>query len=136
MKKLMFACLALCLALSVSAVAGDSEGAVKLTGIVTDPMCAKSGDKSKMANAECAKKCSEHDGGKLAFVNMDDGTLWSIENTDAVKGHEGHQVELNAHLNKEKGSIHVVKVSMTDDNNNKNDKLKKGDSKKEEKKPS
>jgi hypothetical protein len=136
MKRLMLLSLALCLAFSVGAIAGDKEGAVKLTGIVTDPMCGKSGDKTMMANAECAKKCAAKEGGKLAFVDTSDGTLWAIENSDAVQGHEGHTVEIAGHLNKEAGSIHVMKVSMTDDSNNKNDKNKKNEAKKEEKKPS
>ena len=135
MKKLMLVSLALCLMFAMHAVAGDKGGSVNLKGIVTDPMCGKSGDKAKMMNSECAKSCAKHDG-KLAFVDLSDGTLWSIENTDAVQGHEGHQVEVAAHLNKEQGSMHITKVSMMDDGNNKNDKTKKGEAKKEDKKPS
>ena len=135
MKRFMLLGLALCLAFGVSAVAGDKAGEVKLTGIVTDPMCGKSGDKAMMANGECAKKCSAKDG-KLAFVDTSDGTLWAIENSDVAKGHEGHTVEIAGHLNKEAGSIHVLKISMTNDSNNKNDKTKKNEANKEEKKPS
>ena len=37
---------------------------VTVAGIVTDPMCAKSGDKAKMMDSDCAKKCMKD--GKMA----------------------------------------------------------------------
>ena len=37
---------------------------------------------------------------------------WTIVNPEAVKGHEGHHVKLNAHVYADKGEVHVMKVSM------------------------
>jgi hypothetical protein len=136
MKKLLFLSMAVCLAFSMSALAGDKGKEVKVSGVITDPMCAKSADKAMHSDAECAKKCSEKAGGKLAFVNSADGKVWMIENVEAVKGHEGHSVDINGHANAEAGTLHVMSVSMTDDKSNKNEKHKHGDDKKAEKKTS
>lgn len=111
MKKLMTVLLAMGLAMSVSAMASDKDKKeVKVTGIITDPMCAKSGDKAKMADADCAKKCAKD--GKYALVNDADGSVWAIENGDAVKGHEGHHVTVSGHPNADAKSIHIMKVEM------------------------
>ena len=117
MKKMMWLVVAMCLMVSMLAFAGDEKkadkkakaGDVTVTGIVTDPMCAKSGDKAKMSNEDCAKKCSSKDG-KLALVNNADGSIWEIENVGAVKGHEGRQVKVSGRANAEKKTFHVTTV--------------------------
>ena len=125
MKKIMTMMMAMCLFASMSVFAHDDKKAdatkkmdsakeVTVTGIVTDPMCAKSGDKAKMSNADCAKRCAKD--GKLALVNDKDGKVWAIENGDAVKGHEGHHVKVMGHPNAEMMSFHVTSVSMDTDN--------------------
>jgi hypothetical protein len=114
MKKSVLLSLAITLLFGMSAFAGDKNDKakeVKVTGIVTDTMCAKSGDKAKMMDAKCTKGCAEHDGGKLSFVNNADGKIWSIENVDAVKGHEGEEVTITGHTDAEKGTLHVVSVA-------------------------
>jgi hypothetical protein len=114
MKKLSTILLGLCLMLPLGSFAKDKDMGkeVKLTGIVTDPMCAKSGDKAKMTNSDCAKKCAAD--GKYAFVNDKDGSVWAIQNSEAVKGHEGHHVTVDAHVDKKDKSIHVMDVAMAD----------------------
>ncbi|HUQ49881.1 MAG TPA: hypothetical protein VM056_04125 [Terriglobales bacterium] len=124
MKKLMMSMLAMCLMLSMSVFAIDKKASgskkmekakeVTVVGIVTDPMCAKSGDKTKMMDSDCAKKCAKD--GKLALVNDADGKVWAIENGGAVKGHEGHHVKVTGHPNAEKMSFHVMTVSMDTSN--------------------
>ncbi len=117
MKKLFVLCLATCLSIGV-ALADDAKKSdakkmdkeVKVTGIVTDPACAKSGDKAKMTDEACAKKCAED--GKLAFVNDKDGYVWSITNPEALKGHEGHHVTLKGHANATDKSFHVMSAEM------------------------
>jgi hypothetical protein len=52
------------------------------------------------------------DSGKYWFVNDKDGKSWEIINSDAVKGHEGHHVELSAHVYADKMQIHVMSVKM------------------------
>jgi uncharacterized protein YxeA len=145
MKKIMTLLVALCLVVTMSAFALEDKKAagskkmekakeVAVTGIVTDPMCAKSGDKAKMTNEDCAKKCASKDG-KLAFVNDKDGSVWAIENSDAVKGHEGHHVKLMGHPNAEAKTFHVASVSMETGNMGKGEmKHDMKDMKKEEKK--
>ena len=119
MKKLFVLCLATCLSIGV-ALADDAkketkkaDKEVKVTGIVTDPACAKSGDKAKMTDEACAKKCSED--GKMAFVNDKDGSVWSITNPEALKGHEGHHVTLKGHANAADKSFHVMSAEMVKD---------------------
>jgi hypothetical protein len=111
MKKFMLLSLAICLALGLSAFAADMGKEVKVTGIITDTMCAKAGDKAKMMDGKCTKGCAKEDGGKLSFVDNADGKIWSIENVDAVKGHEGEEVTINGHTNADKGTLHVVSVT-------------------------
>jgi hypothetical protein len=52
------------------------------------------------------------DGDKYWFVNDKDGKSWEIINSDAVKGHEGHHVELSAHVYADKMQVHVMSVKM------------------------
>jgi hypothetical protein len=52
------------------------------------------------------------DGDKYSFVNDKDGKSWDIMNPEAVKGHEGHHVQLSAHVYVDKNSIHIMSVSM------------------------
>ena len=114
MKKLMVATLALCMSVVVFAK-GDKDTGMgpekKINGIITDAKCAK----TKMAgNADCAKKCIEG-GDKAVFVSDKGGQVWDIQNPDAVKGHEGHHVTLDAHVNAKENSVHVESVSMLPD---------------------
>ena len=52
------------------------------------------------------------DGDNYTFVSDKDNSSWSIMNPDAVKGHEGHHVEVSAHVYKDKMAIHVMSVKM------------------------
>ncbi|MFZ0774507.1 MAG: hypothetical protein WCA49_16575 [Candidatus Sulfotelmatobacter sp.] len=49
------------------------------------------------------------------FVNDKDNKSWKIINPDAVKGHEGHHVTLNAHVYADKGEVHVMSLKMAAD---------------------
>jgi hypothetical protein len=51
------------------------------------------------------------DDGKM-FVSDKDGKSWTIVNPDAVKGHEGHHVILNAHVYADKNEVHVMSLKM------------------------
>jgi hypothetical protein len=52
------------------------------------------------------------DGDKYWFVNDKDGKSWEIINPEAVKGHEGHHVELSAHVYADKMQVHVMSLKM------------------------
>ena len=98
MKKLMIISFALTLLMSVVALAqygsqqpdtgksGASMKAVSITGTISDD-------------------------GKL-FVSDKDGKSWTISNPDAVKGHEGHHVILQAQVDADKSQFHVMSLKM------------------------
>ena len=54
------------------------------------------------------------DDGKT-FVSDKDGKSWSIDNPEAVKGHEGHHVTLKAHISADAGTVDVVSLKMAGD---------------------
>ena len=62
------------------------------------------------------------EGDKITFVADKDQKSWAVENPEALKGHEGHRVQVKAHVDADKGSIHIMEVKM----------LKSGETKKEE----
>jgi hypothetical protein len=51
------------------------------------------------------------DDGKT-FLGDTDSKTWTIENPDAVKGHEGHHVTLTAQCNADKSEVHVMSLKM------------------------
>jgi pentapeptide MXKDX repeat protein len=97
MKKLMAICFALAILTCGIASAQDT--------MKNDTMKA---DSSKKA-AKVTGKISED--GK-SFVSDSDSKTWTIANPEAVKGHEGHHVTLTAHVNSEKGEVHVMSLKM------------------------
>jgi membrane protein implicated in regulation of membrane protease activity len=52
------------------------------------------------------------DGDKITFVTDADGKSWEVVNSETLKDHVGHHVELSAHVYADKGKIHVMKVTM------------------------
>ena len=59
----------------------------------------------------------EHLKGKISddgksFTTDKDNKSYTIENSDAVKGHEGHDVRLSGHVDTSANSIHVTSVKM------------------------
>jgi hypothetical protein len=49
------------------------------------------------------------------FVSDKDSKNWTISNPDAVKGHEGHNVTLQAQVDADKNEVHVVGLNMAKD---------------------
>ena len=58
------------------------------------------------------------DGDKVKFVADEDGKAWDVMNPEVLKGHEGHHVELSAHVYADKSSIHIMSVKMVKKANN------------------
>jgi lipid-binding SYLF domain-containing protein len=54
------------------------------------------------------------DDGKM-FVSDKDSKNWTISNPDAVEGHEGHQVTLQANVDADKSEVHVESLKMAKD---------------------
>ena len=109
MKKLLLICIVLSvLFLMVAVVMADDMGkAQTVNGWVSDSKC---GAKGANAGAEaCTKKCIAA-GEKPVVVSDADQRVYSVENPDALKGHEGHHVAVTGHVNGD--SIHVESVKM------------------------
>ena len=51
------------------------------------------------------------DDGKTLTTDKDNKT-WTIENPDAVKGHEGHDVRVSGNFDATNNSVHVMSVKM------------------------
>jgi hypothetical protein len=56
-------------------------------------------------------------GDKVTFVNDADGKSWDVMNPEELKGHDGHHVELSAHVYSDKKAIHIMSVKMLKDKN-------------------
>jgi hypothetical protein len=52
------------------------------------------------------------EGGKTVFVNDKDKETWTVDNPDALNGHDGHHVKVTAKLNEADKSVHVLGVKM------------------------
>jgi len=110
--------LAMCLLVALAGFAADKtdkkdakmDKGTTVTGWVTDPACAKSHDVAKMSDSACAKKCAAD--GKYVIVTDGDNKVWAIDNSEVVKGHEGHHVKVTGTPNADAGTIHIAKVSM------------------------
>jgi hypothetical protein len=101
MKKLTIITFALALVMSAVAVAQYSA---------QQPDNSKSGTSMKAVSV--TGKIS--DDGKT-FVSDKDSKNWTISNPDAVKGHEGHHVTLQAHVDVDKNEVNVVSLKMAKD---------------------
>ena len=109
MKKFALTLLAIAFFASFS-VAKDKAAtpkAQKISGYVSNDKC---GAKDK-TNAECTKKCVEA-GANLVVVADKGDKIYNVDNQDALKGHEGHHVQLKAHVYADTNSIHVMSVKM------------------------
>jgi pentapeptide MXKDX repeat protein len=97
MKKLLVICFALALAASMTAYAQDTMS--------HDTMKSDSAPKAMDVKGKIS------DDGKT-FVSDKDKKTWTLVNPEAVKGHEGHHVVLNAHFYPDKMQAHVMSLTM------------------------
>jgi len=100
MRKLLVLAVAVCLVCTTLAVAQDQ----------TPP--SGGSDKAAAAPLKTLKGTIKTEGDKTVFVSDKDQKSWEIINPDAVKGHEGHHVEVSAHIYADKNQIHVMSVKM------------------------
>jgi hypothetical protein len=101
MKKLLVFALGLSILLSISAFAQDTMQ----TPAPTD----KAAPAAPLKNIKGTVKA---DGDKLSFVADEDMKPWNVINPETLKGHEGHHVEVSAHVYADKNAIHVMSVKM------------------------
>jgi hypothetical protein len=99
MKKLLILVVALSV---VFTVAGFAQDMSKDSGMA----------KAAPAPLKSIKGTVKADGDKLTFVSDKDKKSWDVANPEALKGHEGHHVEVSAHVYADKGQIHVMSVKM------------------------
>lgn len=102
MKKLLMLAVAVCLTLSTAALAQDMG---KSCDMGKDKMAAK-------APLKTLKGTVKAEGDKITFVSDADQKSWDVMNPEKLKGHEGHHVQLSAHVYADKNSIHVMSVKM------------------------
>lgn len=110
MKKVLLATVAFVVMLNVTAFAQYSS---------TEPA---QKDQAAQAPLKTIEGIVKLEGGKITFVADKDQKSWVVENPETLKGHEGHHVKVEAHVDADKGSIHIMDVKM----------LKSSETKKEE----
>jgi hypothetical protein len=101
MKKLWIATLSIFLALPLIALAQDPAQSN------SDPM---KQSPSTAPKSTSVKGTISEDG--KSFVSDADGKSWTIANPDAVKGHEGHHVQLTGSADASSGQIEVTAVKV------------------------
>jgi hypothetical protein len=109
MKKLLVICFLACVAfLLVGAAFADDMGKSEtVNGWISDSKCGAKG--ANASAADCTKKCIA-EGASMVVVTDKDQKILTVENPDALKGHEGHHVALTGHVEGEK--IHVASAKM------------------------
>ena len=109
MKKLLVVCITLTvLFLLVAVVLADDMGkAQTVNGWVSDSKCGAKG--ANAAAAACTKKCLQA-GASPVVVTDGDNKVLTVDNADALKGHEGHHVAVTGQVKGD--SIHVDSVAM------------------------
>jgi hypothetical protein len=108
MRKVLFtlAALALVSLLATASFAGDAS---TVNGWISDSKCGVKGANANPGTAECTKKCIAA-GASMVVVTDGDQKILTVDNPDALKGHEGHHVAVTGHVDGEK--IHVDSVKM------------------------
>jgi predicted lipoprotein with Yx(FWY)xxD motif len=102
MKKVIVCLLALTIAMSLTAFAQQDYNAPQTQA---DQASAK-------APLMTLKGTVKADGDKFTFVNDKDGKSWDVMNPEELKGHEGHHVQLSAHVYNDKNAVHIMSVKM------------------------
>jgi hypothetical protein len=114
MKKVSIGLLALTFAMSLTAFAQQYPS----TSQDSNTSKAQADQMSAKAPLMTLKGTVKADGDK-------DGKSWDVMNPEELKGHEGHHVQLSAHVYADKNSIHVMSVKMAKGGSMKNDSMSK-----------
>jgi hypothetical protein len=101
MKKLWILVIAICVTFSMAAAAQEMGKS-----------CDMGKDKAASAPLKSLKGTVKAEGDKITFVNDADQKSWDVMNPEKLKGHEGHHVQVSAHVYADKNSIHVMTVKM------------------------
>ena len=106
MRKLLLVLVVLCVAFMMISVAFAAD-ATTVNGFVSDSKCGAKG--ANAGAAECTKKCIKG-GAKMVVVTDKDQKVLTVDNPDALTGHEGHHVAVTGQVSGD--SIHVEGVKM------------------------
>jgi len=106
MRKFLCTIFALTL-LFVLATPSFAADTATVNGWVSDSKCGVKG--AHEGAAECTKKCIK-EGAKMVVVTDGDQKILTVENPDALKGHEGHHIAVTGHVDGDK--IHVESAKM------------------------
>lgn len=106
MKKLLLICIALCVMFMFIGVTFAADSTT-VNGYVVDSKCGAKG--ANAGAAECTKKCLAA-GAKMVVVTDSDQKVLTVDNPDALTGHEGHHVAVTGKVTGD--SIHVDSVKM------------------------
>ena len=106
MRKLLLILLALSVLFMFVGITFAADAST-VNGWVADSKCGAKGANAKAA--ECTKKCLAA-GAKVVVVSDADQKVLSVDNPDALKGHEGHHVAVTGTVTGD--SIHVDSVKM------------------------
>jgi hypothetical protein len=106
MKKVSTCLLGVTLAMSLTAFAQDASTSQD------NNMSQTQADQGAKAPLMTLKGTVKADGDKYTFVNDKDGKSWDVMNPETLKGHEGHHVQLSAHVYADKNYIHIMSVKM------------------------
>ena len=109
MKKIWVLAISAFLALPVIALAQDP--AQQNDSTQNNSRMGQSDTMKQGHSGKASVKGTISDDGK-SFVSDADGKSWTIANPDAVKGHEGHHVELKGSTDATSGQIQVASVKM------------------------
>jgi type 1 fimbria pilin len=107
MKKVLMSCAAVSVLIFMVAMASAADKSATVNGYVTDSMCGAKG--ASAGHAACMTKCLGK-GAKAVIVTDGDQKIVSVDNPDALKGHEGHHVAVTGEMTG--ASIHVDSVKM------------------------
>ena len=106
MKRIGVTVFAFVLWMSLAIIAQDT-GAQQSAGSSQGTMTSSKKERAKLQHL----KGKISDDGK-SFTTDKGNKSYTIENSDAVKGHEGHDVRLSGHVDTSANSIHVTSVKM------------------------
>jgi hypothetical protein len=106
MKKVLLLCVALSVVFFMVHLTFASDSTT-VNGWVSDSQCAAKG--MAESHADCTKKCIGK-GAKMVVVTDADKKLLTVDNPDALKGHEGHHVAVTGHVTGD--TIHVESTKM------------------------
>lgn len=112
MKKLWVLSISILLAMPVIALAqySGSQSSGTKQGTSQNDSSMGQGQMGHSAKTGNVKGTISQDG--KSIVSDTDGKSWTIANPDAVKGHEGHHVELKGSADASTGEIQVSSVKM------------------------